>query len=116
MAKVATSEQGAELAKKRWGNRKEDHEKAQTRRITALADRAEIEAAALRKELVERQPIIDMVRSLAQAERDAILSWPARAAPMLAAELGIAEPVLFAALDASLRAHLTERAEITMEV
>ena len=51
-----------------------------------------------------------------QAERDAILSWPARAAPILAAELGVDHHALHAALDASLRAHLTERAEVALEV
>lgn len=77
---------------------------------------AEVVADTLEKRKIEREPTLLLVRNLAQSERDAILSWPARAAPLLAADLGVDEHALHAALDASLRAHLTDRAEQTLEL
>lgn len=115
MAKIESTEAALAMNEKRWGKRKQTHEEAQTRRITALADKAEIETQTMRRELVEREPLLALVRNLAQQERDAILSWPARATPIIAAELGVDEHALHAALDASLRAHLTERAEQPLE-
>ena len=116
MARISSPEQGAELAKKRWGNRKETEELARTRRLSGLADKVELETSRMRAETIAREPTLALVRNLAQAERDAILSWPARAAPLLAAELGVDEHALHAALDASLRAHLTDRAEQSLEI
>jgi len=77
---------------------------------------AEVVADTLEKRKIEREPTLLLVRNLAQSERDAILSWPARATPIIAADLGVDEHALHAALDASLRAHLTDRAEQTLEI
>lgn len=116
MARVKTAEEGSTLAQKRWGKRAENEAVARTRRITALADKAELEAAKMSLEMVARQPVLALVQELAQRERDSILAWPARAASLLAAELGVDEHTLHAALDASLREHLTARAEIPLEI
>lgn len=115
MAKIKSSADAVALNEKRWGKRRQTHEEAQTRRISALAEKAELEAGKLRGELIDRGKVLETVQEMAQAERDAILAWPARAAPILAADLGIDQHALQAALDASLRAHLTERAEIALE-
>jgi len=115
MAKIGTAEEASALAAKRWAKKPKDREEAQTRRLTALAEKAELEAGKLRDELINRHKVLEAVQEMAQAERDAILAWPARAAPILAADLGIEQHALQAALDASLRAHLTERAEATLE-
>lgn len=77
---------------------------------------AEVVADTLEKRKIEREPTLLLVRNLAQSERDAILGWPARATPIIAADLGVDEHALHSALDASLRAHLTERAEQTLEI
>jgi len=77
---------------------------------------AEVIAAKMEGGVMEKAPALALVRNLAQQERDAILSWPSRASALLAAELDIDEHALHAALDASLRAHLAERAEQTLEI
>jgi hypothetical protein len=116
MAKIDSTDAALAMNEKRWGKRKQTHEEAQTRRISALAEKAELEAGKLRDELINRHKVTEAVQEMAQAERDAILAWPARAAPILAADLGIEQHALQAALDASLRAHLTERAEAKLEI
>lgn len=75
------------------------------------AARLKIELAALEGRLIDRAATLALVRNLAQQDRDAILAWPARSAALIAADLGVDEHALHAALDASLRAHLTARAE-----
>jgi hypothetical protein len=115
MAKIDSTDAALAMNEKRWGKRKQTHEEAQTRRITALAEKAELETGKMRGELIDRGKVLEAVQEMAQAERDAILAWPARAAPILAAEMGVDQHALQSALDASLRAHLTERAEIVLE-
>lgn len=115
MPTVRNSADASALARKRWANQPVDEASAKARRILALAEKAELEAAKMRGDLIDRHKVLDAVQEMAQAERDAILAWPARAAPILAADLGIDQHALQAALDASLRAHLTERAEIALE-
>lgn len=116
MAKINSTEAAVAMNEKRWGKRKETEELARTRRLSGLADKVELETSRMRAETIAREPTLALVRNLAQAERDAILSWPARAAPLLAADLGVDEHALHAALDASLRAHLTDRAEQSLEI
>ena len=92
------------------------HTAAQTRRILALAEKAELEAARMRGELIDRAKTVQLVTQLAQGDRDAVLAWPSRAAPILAAELGVDQHVLHEALVTSLRQHLTERSQIHLDV
>ena len=116
MAVINSTEAAVAMNEKRWGKRKQSEEAARIRRISALADKAELETSRMRSESIDREATLLLVRNLAQSERDAILSWPARAAPLLAADLGVDEHALHAALDASLRAHLSDRAEQTLEL
>lgn len=76
---------------------------------------AEVVAARLESSVIAKEPALQRVRELAQQERDAILSWPARAAPIMAAELGVDEHALHAVLDSGLRDHLSSRAEPKLE-
>lgn len=80
------------------------------------AARLKLELAELEGRLIDRGAVLVKIRDMAQQERDAILSWPARAAPLLAAELNVDPHALHAALDASLRTHLTARASVSLEV
>lgn len=64
---------------------------------------------ATKGKLIDREKAKALVRRLAQEERDAILSWPARVAPIMAAELGVESHALHQLLDDHLRAHLSER-------
>lgn len=77
---------------------------------------AEVVAARLESSVIEKAPTLLRVRELAQQERDAILAWPARVVPILAADLGVDEHALHAALDSGLREHLSKRAEPALEV
>ena len=76
---------------------------------------AEVVAARLESSVIAKEPALQRVRELAQQERDAILSWPARGAPIMAAELGVDEHALHAVLDSGLRDHLSSRAEPKLE-
>jgi hypothetical protein len=83
---------------------------ARQRRLAALARKAEAEAGRLEGTLLPRDGVLRLVHRLAREERDAILAWPARAAPVLAGELGVDPARLQAVLDRSLREHLATRA------
>jgi hypothetical protein len=87
---------------------------SKARKAHADAQKAEIELAELQGRLIDRDVAFRQVQSWAAADRDAILAWPARAAPIIAAEFEIDQSALHTALDESLRAHLTERAELLM--
>ena len=56
------------------------------------------------------------VFTLARAERDAWLNWPARIAATLAARLGVDAHALHVALDAGVREHLQELGELRPRV
>lgn len=64
---------------------------------------------ATKGKLIDREKAKALVRRLAQEERDAILAWPARVAPIMAAELGVDAHALHQLLDDHLRAHLSEQ-------
>ena len=78
------------------------------------AARLKIELAELEGRLIDRDEAAKAVRTFAQQDRDAILAWPARSAPVIAAEFGVDPHALHAALDESLRAHLTVQVEILL--
>jgi hypothetical protein len=71
---------------------------------------------AAKGKLIDRAKAKALVRRLAQEERDAILNWPARSAAVLASDLGVDAHRLQSLLDASLRAHLAERANQDVEL
>lgn len=77
--------------------------KAQTNRIRLQQ---------LKKELVDRSNALAHVFKLARAERDAWVSWPARISSQMAAELGIDAHTMHVTLEAYVRQHLSELADI----
>lgn len=87
---------------------------SKARKAHADAQKAEIELAEMQGRLIDRTAAFLKVQAWSAADRDAILAWPARSAPVIAAEFGIDQSALHAALDESLRAHLTERVEILL--
>lgn len=66
--------------------------------------------------LVDRQAVEAAVFARARLERDAHLAWVVRAAPLIAAELGVDQARLLALLDAQLREHLEQLSETPLEV
>ena len=65
----------------------------------------------LKGELVDRARAEALVFRLARETRDAWVNWPARAAALIAAELGFDPAALQKVLEARVRAHLDELAE-----
>jgi hypothetical protein len=65
----------------------------------------------LKGELVDRARAEALVFRLARETRDAWVNWPARAAALIAAELGMDPAAMQKVLEAHVRAHLNELAE-----
>jgi hypothetical protein len=119
--KITDSAWGRELARRRWerqgaaeavaaASALEPIASARARRVRALADRAEIEAARLRGELVERSKVERTIFEFARRMRDAWAQWPARVAAPLAARLGADPHAVEVALTSEVRSHLEELA------
>lgn len=75
-----------------------------------------LEVQQLEGKLVDRAKAVAHVRALAEAERDAWLAFPHRAAASLAAELSVDPTTLEAALDRAVRQHLERIAEVRVEL
>jgi hypothetical protein len=65
----------------------------------------------LKGELVDRARAEALVFRLAREARDAWVNWPARAAALIAAELGLEPAAMQKVLEAHVRAHLDELSE-----
>ncbi|KKM75661.1 hypothetical protein LCGC14_1388020, partial [marine sediment metagenome] len=81
------------------------------RLLQAKAAAAELDLAAKRGELVSAADVCKAAAANARMEREALLNWPDRAAPALAAELGIDQARLTAAIEREVRAFMEDRAE-----
>ena len=88
---------------------------ARTAHEIAKAQRARIQVQRLREEVVDRAQATSEVFRLARRERDAWVNWPARVAALMAAELGLDAHVMQKVLEAHVRDHLNELAEIRPE-
>lgn len=81
--------------------------KAQTNRIRLQQ---------IKKELVDRSNALAHVFKLARAERDAWVSWPARISSQMAAELDVDAHKMHVMLEAYVRQHLSELADVQPRV
>lgn len=97
---VTTGSSGTSLLQARTVN---EVVKAQTNKVRL---------ARLKGELIERAQAIAHVFTLARAERDAWLNWPARISAAMAAQLGVDPHSLHVALDTAVREHLRELGEL----
>ena len=70
----------------------------------------------LKGELVDRARAEALVFRLARETRDAWVNWPARAAALIAAELGLDPAAMQKVLEAHVRAHLDELAEARLDL
>ncbi|MBU9710113.1 hypothetical protein KSP24_24875 [Paenibacillus sp. AK121] len=80
------------------------------------AQTAKVRLGKMKGELVDRARATASVFDLARRERDAWIGWPPRVAATMAAELGIDPHRMEQVLDAHLRLHLGELAEIRVEL
>jgi len=69
----------------------------------------------MKGELVDRARAMALVFRLAREERDSWLNWPARVAALIAAELGVEAHAVQKLIEAHVRGHLTELADLRPE-
>ncbi len=85
---------------------------ARTAHEVAKAQKARIQVQRLKDEVIDRANALALVFKLARQERDSWVGWPARVAGMMAAEIGIDPHVMQTLLEAHVRSHLAELADI----
>ena len=85
---------------------------AKTANEVLKAQERRIRLQKLKGELIERARALALVFRLAREVRDAWVNWPARAAALMAADLGVEPAAMQKVLETHVRAHLDELAEV----
>ena len=85
---------------------------AKTANEVLKAQERKLRLAKLKGELVERDRAKALVFRLAREERDAWVTWPARVAALMAAEIGVEAAAMQTVLETHVRAHLDALAEL----
>ncbi len=88
---------------------------ARTAHEIAKAHLARLRLQRMKGELVDRARATALVFRLAREERDSWLTWPARVAALIAAELGVEAHAVQKLIETHVRGHLAELAEIRAE-
>jgi hypothetical protein len=88
---------------------------ARTANEVLKAQERRIRLQKLKGELVDRARATAVVFRLARQERDSWAGWPARIAAMMAADLGISAHRMQTVLEAHVRQHLAELADVRPE-
>jgi hypothetical protein len=88
---------------------------ARTAHEIAKAHLARLRLQRMKGELVERARATALVFRLAREERDSWLNWPARVAALIAADLGADAHAVQKIVEAHVRGHLAELAEVRPE-
>lgn len=88
---------------------------ARTAREVATAHLTRLRLQERKGQLVDRPQALALVFRLARQERDAWVNWPARVAAQMAVELGLEPHRMQKVLEAHVRAHLAELADIRPE-
>jgi hypothetical protein len=88
---------------------------ARTAHEIAKAHLARLRLQRMKGELVDRARATALVFRLAREERDTWVNWPARVAALMAAELGVEAHPMQKSLEAHVRAHLADLAEVRPE-
>jgi hypothetical protein len=97
---------------------------AKTANEVLKAQERKLKLAKLKGELIDRDRAVGLVFRLEREERDAWVTWPARAAALMASELGVMiadhgslEPVMMQkVLEAHVRAQLDSLAEVRIDL
>lgn len=85
---------------------------AKTANEVLKAQERRLKLSKLKGEIIDRGRALALVFRLAREARDAWATWPARAAALMAAELGVEPAAMQKALESHVRAHLDELAEV----
>jgi hypothetical protein len=88
---------------------------ARTAHEIAKAHLARLRLQRMKGDLVDRARATALVFRLAREERDSWLNWPARVAALIAADLGVEAHAVQKLIEAHVRGHLAELAEIRPE-
>lgn len=88
---------------------------ARTANEVLKAQERRLRLQKLKGEMIDRSRVTATVFRLAREERDAWVNWPARAAALMAAELGVDVAAMQNVLEQHVRLHLSELAEIRPE-
>jgi hypothetical protein len=88
---------------------------ARTAHEIAKAHLARLRLQRMKGELVDRARAAALVFRLAREERDSWLNWPARVAVLIAAELGVEAHAVQKLIEAHVRGHLAELADLRPE-
>jgi len=88
---------------------------ARTAHEIAKAHLARLRLQRMKGELVDRARASALVFRLAREERDTWVNWPARVAALMAAEIGVDAHPMQKVLEAQVRAHLGELADVQPE-
>ena len=67
-------------------------------------------------ELIDKSKTLALVFKLARQERDAWVTWPARVAALMAAELGVQPALMQKVLEAHVRSHLEDLTEVKLDL
>ena len=76
---------------------------------------ARLRLQRMKGELVDRLQATALVFRLARAERDGWINWPVRVAALMAAEIGVEAHQMQKVLEAHVRSHLADLAEVQPE-
>lgn len=90
--------------------------RARTANEVIKAQERSVRLARIKGELVDRTRAIATVFGLARRERDAWVQWPARVSALMAAELHVDPHQMETVLEKHVRRHLTELAEVRVEL
>jgi len=89
---------------------------ARTAHEIAKAHLARLRLQRMKGELVDRPRASALVFRLAREERDSWINWPVRVAALMAAELGVEAHQMQKVLEAHVRSHLADLAEVKLEL
>ena len=85
---------------------------AKTANEVLKAQERRLRLSKLKGELIERARALSLVFRLARQERDVWVNWPARAAALMAADLGVEPAAMQKVLEKHVRAQLDDLAEV----
>src|SRR5690606_31853881 len=88
---------------------------AKTANEVLKAQERRLRLQKMKGELIDRARATALVFRLAREERDAWVTWPARVAALMAAELGVEAHPMQKLLECHVRSHLAELAEVRPE-
>jgi phage terminase Nu1 subunit (DNA packaging protein) len=108
-SQVAVDEATANIEPEGEGG--ESYAEAQRRKEIAVANLRELELSLKKSELVSRQEVEDAAFTRARIERDALLNWPQRIAPFIAAALNADINLTTVTLEMHIREFLEQEPE-----